>query len=446
MERTPLFSVEAEMSVISAMLNSSETASEIMDLLSGTEFTRPAHTVIFEAAKDVSFKKGRVVDLISIKDRLSESGNLEAVGGSAGLVELSSYRFKGKGTWEDHLGIVVDKHKLRLLETAAAAVEGIIHDPDMATADEKIEAALSAISQIETTKSETIQSSVRDIAKELFARIDDSIAGNKVEEVGFSTGFPAIDELLGGGMRPQTQMMVGARPGMGKTAFVTELAIAAGRQGKVVHVQSIEMNKIQLGRRMMARLAKVDIRQIEKVEDQKLYSTLADAAEEMYGLPIEINDDSDMTLSKLIANVRKTRRKYGRVDLVIVDYWQLMRYEGKSNASRADQLKLIADGIRNMIAKPFKAKTVVLAQVKQEVDNRDDKRPNANDLKDSAGGEEAADEVVMLYRQEFYDAKKEARAERSPSSAEVLIRKNRNGPLGKVELGWMGPQTRFTNT
>ena len=101
---------------------------------------------------------------------------------------------------------------------------------------------------------------------------------------------------------------------------------------------------------------------------------------------------------------------------------------------------------RNMIAKPLRCKTAILAQVKQDVDNREDKRPQANDLKDSAGGEEAADEVVMLYRQEFYDAKKEARAERSPSSAEVLIRKNRNGPLGKVELGWIGPQTRFTNT
>jgi replicative DNA helicase len=414
-----------------------------LETLTGAEFSRPAHGLIFKAAKEITLY-GKLVDVVGIEERLSSSGHLDAVGGSAGLTDIVSYRSKGR--WEDHLEIIVDKHKLRQLEKAAGEVLEIVHDTELATADEKIESALDKISRIETRKAEEEQMIIGSVARKIFAQIDEVQENGLTIAPKVSTGFSEYDRITNGGDARGTITVIGARPGMGKTALLGKVAVHTAMEGGVVHVATLEMNKDQFTQRVLSLIGKFPTTWTDRTAylPEPQYREVADAVEMLSSLKLEVNDDSYLTLSKLSADLSRTRRKHSRIDRVFIDYWQLMKGESKGKEMRAQELKVIADGLKGL-AKNFDCSIWLMAQVKQDVETREEKRPEASDLKDSNGAEEAADILCTLYRDEYYRARKEKRAESQSSTAELLIRKNRNGALGKVDLAWTPEFVRFTD-
>lgn len=447
-QRLELSSPESEMSVLSVLLSDKSAAAEIVNRLSVEAFTKIGHRLVFAAAQEV-FKMGTEVDMVTVQARLSDSQKLETVGGAARLIEISNFA-PNPESWEDYAGIVEDKHKLRLLETTSSAILRIVHNPDIKTADEKIEAAYTEVSAIDTRKSEDEQERISVVVKDIFDDVDRAMEYDEDLMPGIPTGFAALDKKTGG-YRKGSVYLIGARPAMGKTALAINSAVKVAKQTKecgqkyVVCVITLEVPRKEITRRAISSIGEFPISWLEgtRLSDDQ-YMKACDAAEEIHSLNIDLRDSEDsFTLSHARASIAKTKRKFGTVDLVIIDYIQLMEDENPSRGSnRASDLKKISNGLKNL-AKKFQVPIVALGQVKREVENRDDKRPRMGDVSDSSGIEAAADVIMMLYRDSYYTAQDTGNPEPDISEAELIIRKNRHGKTGTIYLAFQGAYVRF---
>lgn len=447
-QRIDLTSPESEMSVLSAMLCDKAAAAEIVNTLMVEAFSKIGHRLIFSAAQEVS-SMGMDVDMVTVQSRLSDSQKLDTVGGAAHLIEISNFA-PNPENWEEYAAIVEDKHKLRLLEATSGSILRIVHDPDIKTADEKIEAAYSEVSGIDTRKSQDEQEKIGQVVKDIFKVVDRAKDDDTDQMPGIPTGFPALDKKTGG-YRKGSVYLIGARPAMGKTALAINSAVKVAKLSKedgqkyVVCVITLEVPKEEITRRAISSIGEFPIAWLEGMrltDDQ--YLKASDAAEEIYSLNIDLRDtEESFSLSKVRASIAKTKRKFGTVDLVIIDYIQLMEDESPSRGSnRASDLKKISNGLKNL-AKKYQVPIVALAQVKREVESRDDKRPRMGDVSDSSGIEAASDVIMMLYRDSYYEAQDTGNPEPEITEAELIIRKNRHGKTGTISLAFQGAYVRF---
>lgn len=442
----PLYSVEAEMSTLGSMLLSERASEEIVSIVTDEDFYNPAHREIFRAMRQL-LNNSKPIDLVTLKNELTAREKYVDVGGDDYLMQIAEM-VPSAANATYYAQIVLDKATLRRLESAGRDIVHTVHDNDGSPADDKVDKAEQLVFEVGRKRLGKYFQHVRTLAKEFFVDVDNIIESGK-PLIGVPSGFTDLDRMTTG-FYPGDLVIVGARPSMGKTALVLDLAlnVASSREkyGNVA-VFSLEMSSIQLVRRMVSMISGVSSGVLKSPNisvDQ--YKRLADGCERLYGLPIYIDDSSDVTPLEMRGKCRRLKAD-GGLALIVVDYLQLMR-SSRRTENRVQEISDVARSLKAM-AKELEVPVIALSQLNRGVEARDDKRPVLSDIRESGSIEAEADVVMLLYRDAYYKAKEENRGvDFDPDNveeAEVIIAKHRNGPTGKVILGFQPAYARYRN-
>ena len=433
----PPHSTEAERSVLGAMLQSSAAVSSAVEMLVKDDFYVPAHKEIFDAAKAVSDRHS-AVDLVTVNAELGSRGTLDGIGGIAYLVELTQFVPTAVNV-KDYIHIVSEKSTLRRLIAASQEISQASYAQEqelpqvLALAEKKIFDIV-----MRRDGGEELQH-IREVLDRTYEQME-QLARLHGGVSGVPTGFYALDNLLTG-LHGGELVLVGARPSMGKTSFAINIATHAVRKGFKVAVFSLEMPREQIAMRVLCGDAKVNMQLVRKglLKDEdwmKLARVLAPlAASDMY-----IDDTSGLTPGQLRSRCRRLMMDHG-LDMIVVDYLQLMGSDEKAE-SRQVEVSNISRSLK-AIAQELKVPLVACAQLSRANEKRGGSgiRPMLSDLRDSGSIEQDADVVMFLHREAYYK-----RDEQTPDNiAEVIVAKQRNGPLGTVKLAWLGEYTLFDN-
>lgn len=439
LRRVPPHSVEAEQAVLGGIFLRPPVMHSIVDMLRVDDFYLPAHQILFRAFLDL-YRKSAPIDLVSTAEHLKNLSLFEDVGGAVYLSELTQAVVSGANA-EYYAGIVRDKALQRGLINACSGIIGNCYDASRevgALLDES-EQAVFAISQRTTGKD---FSGARELVDKVFGNLEKLADAHEVV-TGVTTGYARLDRMTAG-LQPSDLIIVAARPSMGKTAFAMCMAMNAAIQQNVpVAVYSLEMSKEQLMQRMLAVHAKVDVsllRRPSMLNDED-WARLFAAADTLGHAPVYIDDTPALSTLELRARTRRIKAEHD-VGLVIVDYLQLMR-AGRRIDSRELEISEISRSLKGL-AKEINVPVVALSQLNRKVEERQDKRPMLSDLRESGAIEQDADVIMFVYRDDVYKHQKPA--DRPPQGvAEIIIGKQRNGPVGVAELLYTSRYTSFEN-
>ncbi|MBR4540222.1 MAG: replicative DNA helicase [Clostridia bacterium] len=435
----PPHSTEAERSVLGAMLQSGGALSSALEILLADDFYVPAHREIFDGAKALAANH-MAVDLVTMNAELSRRGTLPGVGGIEYLIELTQF-VPTTVNVKDYIRIVSEKSTLRRLIAASGEISQASYAQEqelpqvLAMAEKKIFDIVMRRDGGEELKH------IRDVLTATYEQMEE-LARLKGGVSGVPTGFYALDNLLTG-LHGGELVLVGARPSMGKTSFAINMATNAVRKGKKVAVFSLEMPREQIAMRILCGDARVNMQLVRKglLRDEdwmKLARVLAPlAASEMY-----IDDTSGLTPGQLRSRCRRLMMDHG-LDMIIVDYLQLMGSDSKAE-SRQVEVSEISRSLK-AIAQELKVPLVACAQLSRANEKRGGSglRPMLSDLRDSGSIEQDADVVMFLHREAYY--KRNDPDAQPDNIAEVIVAKQRNGPLGTVKLAFLGEYTLFDN-
>jgi replicative DNA helicase len=429
-DRVPPQNIEAEQSVLGACLIAPEALAQVSDVLRAEDFYRTDHQLIFSAMLDL-FERGQPVDLITLTDILRQHGQLEDAGGPSYLSNLAE-AVPTAAAINHHGRIVREKAILRGLISAAADMSAKAYEASEPVEDvlDAAEASVFAIAE------RTIQgafSSLKDVIKEDIATVQ-SRYERKEAVTGITTGYNRLDGLTSGLQRSELIIIAG-RPSMGKTAFALNMAEhAALKAGAAVAFFSLEMSKEQLGLRLLCSQAKVEGDKLRSgFLSPREWERLIKAAGVLSEAQIYIDDSAAVSVMEMRAKARRLKAER-KLDLMVVDYLQLMRGSGRTD-SREQEISEISRSLKGL-AKELKIPVVALSQLNRRLEERPNKRPQLADLRESGAIEQDADVIIFIYRDKVYNPESPAE-----NTAEVIIGKQRNGPLGKVELTFL---ERFT--
>ena len=435
----PPHSTEAERSVLGAMLQSSGAVSSATETLTADDFYVPAHREIFDAAKALATGH-MAVDLVTMDAELSRRGTLPGVGGIEYLIELTQF-VPTTANVKDYIRIVSEKSTLRRLIAASGEISQASYAQEQGLS-EVLSLAEKKIFDIVMRRDggEELQH-IRDVLTRTYEQMEE-LARLKGGVSGVPTGFFGLDNLLTG-LHGGELILVGARPSMGKTSFAINMATNAIRKGKKVAVFSLEMPREQIAMRILCGDARVNMQSVRKglLRDEdwmKLARTLAPlAASDMY-----IDDTSGLTPGQLRSRCRRLMMEHG-LDMIVVDYLQLMGSDTKAE-SRQVEVSEISRSLK-AIAQELKVPLVACAQLSRANEKRggNSLRPMLSDLRDSGSIEQDADVVMFLHREAYY--KRNDPDAQPDNIAEVIVAKQRNGPLGTVKLAFLGEYTLFDN-
>jgi replicative DNA helicase len=449
--RIPLHSIDAERGVLGSMLLSKRMAEQISSTLQTEQFYRPAHQLIFNAMRQL-VSLNRPIDFLTLKDELTARGQLIECGGEDYILQLAEF-VPSAANGEYYAEIVADRSQLRNLDSAGREIITIAHDPDGGDAKDRVDRAEQIVFDVGRKDTGNYFQPIESLAKEFFIDVDKFLTTG-VPMSGRKVGFYDLDEVTTG-FKEGDFVIIGARPAMGKTSLVLDFALNVARdvyrkqeKGSVA-VFSLEMGADQLTRRMVSMLSGVSTRILQKEGELSMdkYERLADACDELYQLPIYIDETSDISALDLRQKCRRLQADKG-LSIIIVDYLQLMRGSSRRPENRVQEISEIARTLKTT-ARLLKVPVIALSQLSRAVENREDKRPQLSDIRESGSIEAEADIVMMLYRDSYYKAKEENRREvenfEDVETAEVIIAKHRNGPTGVVKLGFQPAFARYRN-
>jgi replicative DNA helicase len=440
--RVPPHNADAEASILGGILLRNEALTNI-ESLTPEDFYDPRHREIFAAMKALE-EKSRPIDPVTIEEELSRAGKLQAVGGLSFLAELS--RFVPTADNIVHYAeIVADKAIARRLIGVASeiAAKGFGEYGEVRDYLDDTERLIFEVTQRrERGGPRPIKAVLHDVFKSFDGR---SRAEGGV--TGVPTGFTDLDNMTSG-LQPSDLVILAARPSMGKTALAMTIGQnAAIGTGFPVIVFSLEMSAMSLAERMLCSEARIDSSLLRRMQLQRQDMTnLTVAADAISRAPIQIDDTPAPTVSELRSRCRRWRAnkelfKDKDKGLILIDYLQLMRGSSSNrNASREQEISEISRGLK-ALAKELGCPVVALSQLNRSLEQRQDKRPILSDLRESGAIEQDADVIMFVYRDEYYNKEKTEK----PGIAEVIIGKQRNGPVGSVELSFIGRYTRFEN-
>ena len=436
LERIPPQSIEAEQAVLGSLLVNSETITKVIDMVQAEQFYRKAHQVIYAAIRDL-FEKSEPVDIVTVSQVLKDQGKLESIGGRQYLTDLAM-SVATTANAEYYAKTVSEKSLLRsLISAGTEIVQTCYEEVDADIAVDKAERLIFSIAQNRDLGALT---HIGDIVNDSFARIEkryeqrDSLSG-------ISSGFYDLDEMTSGWQKSDL-VILAARPSMGKTAFVLNLAQHAGvQEGAPVAVFSLEMSKEQLVQRLLCSEARLDMNKLRTgLLHTNDWSSLADAMGRLGEAPIFIDDTPAVTVLDIRAKCRRLKTELKDLGLVIIDYIQLMQGRSKGGSdNRVQEVAEISRGLKTL-ARELQVPVIALSQLSRAVESRPNKRPMLSDLRESGSIEQDADIVMFIYRDEYYNKESEQKGE-----AEIIIAKQRNGPVGTVELLYQASITRFLN-
>jgi len=433
-ERTLPSNLEAERTVLGAILVDNAAFNSAAEILSREDFYRDAHRRIYEAMA-VLAERSQPIDLVTLKDELGRRSALEAVGGAAFLAGLVDGvpRITSVEHWSR---LIKEKAVLRnLIHAGNRIVQSCFEGEDEpATLLDQAEKAIFDIAERRIRQGFV---DMGEIVKESFRTID-QLSQSKDVVTGLATGFVDIDEMTSG-LQKGELVIIAARPAMGKTSFCLNMAQhAAQREGETVGLFSLEMSRAQLALRLLCADARIDAHRLRTGKlTEKDWARLAKAYTDLSQARIFIDDSATITPLEMRAKCRRLKAEHG-LGLVIVDYLQLVTSGGR-NDNRQQELSAISRSMKGM-AKELDVPVVALSQLSRAPEARPDRRPQLSDLRDSGAIEQDADIVMFIFREEEYKATDENRG-----IAEIIIGKQRNGPTGNRRLAFIKEFTRFEN-
>jgi replicative DNA helicase len=431
--KIPPQNLDAEMSLLGAVLIDEEVLADISEHVTSKDFYDKRHAVVFGGMMRL-YEKHRPVDLLTLTDELKRKKELEVVGGSAYLTELTNY-VPTAAHAEAYAELVAQKAVRRRLIKASTEISEMGFDEDTTTQEllEKAEAELFSVSD-QSLKQDL--ASLESILTESFDRMEE-LHRNKGALRGVRTGYRDLDNMTAGLQRSDL-IILAARPAMGKTTLVTNLAYNVATIAKQpVLFFSLEMSKEQLVDRMLADASGVDAWNIRtgNLSDQD-FSKLSEAMGEMAEAPIYIDDTPGLSVLEMRTKARRAAHE-APLGLIIVDYLQLMQASGRSDGNRVQEVSEISRGLK-LIARELNVPVIGLSQLSRSVESRSPQIPQLADLRESGSIEQDADIVMFIYREKYYNPDTDR-----DNITDLIIAKHRNGPTGKVELYFHPERLRF---
>jgi replicative DNA helicase len=433
-DRLPPQSLEAEQAVLGALILEGEAITKAIEILSPEDFYREAHKKIYQSMLEL-FDKNESIDLITITEHLRDKGELDNIGGLSYLSHLATI-VPTAANIRYHAKLVREKALLRaVIRACTEIVTKVYEEPE--DAEEMVDYAERLIFEISEKRTKTNFFHMKDVVKHTF-KIIESMYEKKAVITGVPSGFKDLDELTSG-FQPGDLIIIGGRPGMGKTAFSLNIAQHVGVElGEPVAYFSLEMSKEQIAMRLLSSIAMVNSSALRKgFISKRDWERITDAAVKLSEAPIYIDDSSQMSVLEIRAKARRLKMEQGRLALIIIDYLQLMR--GKSNYEvREQEIAEISRSLKAM-AKELKVPVIALSQLNRSVERTSDRKPTLANLRESGAIEQDADLIIFLYRDEVYNKKNPA----NKGKAEVIVAKQRNGPTDEITLTFLSDYTRF---
>jgi len=436
LHKVPPQNIEAEQSILGSILLDNQALNNVLEILSVKDFYNEAHRRIFAATIELS-DRNEPCDLITLTNILKNNKQLDAVGGMAYLASLVD-NVPSAANAAYYAKIVKEKAILRMLIGTATEILKNSYDT-RAEIDQVLDKAEHAIFEISENKIRPAFFPIKDIIKDNFKTIE-RLYERKSLITGVPTGFEKIDELTSG-LQKSELIIIAGRPSMGKTAFALNIAShAAVEMGLPVAIFSLEMAKEQLAMRMLASEAKVDSQRLRQGRlGETDWPKLTIAAGRLSDAPIFIDDKPAIMVLEMKAKARRLKAESG-LELIVLDYLQLMRGGGNRD-SREQEISEISRSLK-ALAKELNVPVIALSQLNRKVEDRTNRRPQMADLRESGAIEQDADLIAFIYRDELYN-----KSEDNPEKgmAEIIIGKQRNGPVGTVKLAFLEKYTSFEN-
>jgi len=433
--------IEAEEAVLGAILVNPNCITKVVEILKSESFYKPAHRYVYDAMVQL-FNSNERIDLVSVSDILNFNAKLELIGGRAFINDLS-YKTITTSNIEYYAKIVQDKSIKRSLINAGSEIVSLGYD--LNSTDDSLNTAEKLIFEIASKKATKDLAHVRDLVLQSYEKIEYRY-NHRDELTGVPTGFYELDTMTSG-LQKSDLIILAARPSMGKTAFALNIAQNVAIRAKTaVAIFSLEMSKEQLVQRMLCSEAEVDSQRLRSGHMQsKDWEKLANAMNEFAEAPIYIDDTAGCTLTDIRAKCRRLAMEEKSLGLVVIDYLQLM--EGVGKEERVQQISAISRGLKGL-ARELDVPVIALSQLSRAVEQRKDRRPMLSDLRESGAIEQDADIVMFIYRDDYYnreDGDDAPKATGKEGKSEILIAKQRNGPVGNFELLFQSNITKFKN-
>lgn len=430
-------STEAEQSVLGGLLLSADGWDSVAEAVAAEDFYRPDHRLIFRQISRLA-EAGDPVDVITVADKLQASGELEQAGGLPYLTELAQSTPSASNI-RAYAQVVSERANLRRLIAVAQDIAESGFNPEGRSSDELLDEAERRIMQIaEQGPKAGGPQTLKPLLQTALGRIEELFQSGG-EITGLSTGYLDLDGMTSG-LQPSDLVIVAGRPSMGKTSFAMNLVEhATMNQGKPVLVFSMEMPADQLVIRMLSSIGRINQTRIRNGKlEQEDWPKLSTAVGKLKDANLLIDDTPALTPTELRSRARRVAREHGEIGMIMVDYLQLMQVAGSSEGRTAE----ISEISRNLkaIAKEFKCPMVALSQLNRSLEQRPNKRPVNSDLRESGAIEQDADVIMFIYRDEVYNEETQDKG-----VAEIIIGKQRNGPIGTCRLAFIDQFTRFEN-
>ena len=440
--KLPPHSIEAEQSVIGGLLLENEALDKIADILKAEDFYQFDHKTIFQHIAKL-IERNRPADIVTVAESLESTAELSGIGGIAYLGALAQ-NTPTAANIRRYAEIVRERAIMRKLVTVGSGIAESAYSPNGRDAQQLLDEAEAKIFQIAEGGQRSSQgfTDIKVLLPQVAERIDMLFSREDPSDVtGIPTGFSDLDSMTSG-FQGGDLIIVAGRPSMGKTAFSINIAEnVALDTGLPVAIFSMEMASTQLAMRMIGSVGRLDQHRMRtgRLEDED-WEKLTTALGKLNEAPIFIDEGASLSSFDVRARARRLHRQCGKLGLIVVDYLQLMSAPaGKQGENRATEISEISRSLK-ALAKELDCPVVALSQLNRSVEQRPDKRPVMSDLRESGAIEQDADLILFIYRDEVYNPDSADKG-----TAEIIIGKQRNGPIGRVRLTFIGEHTRFEN-
>ena len=432
-EKIPPYSLEAERSVLGAMLLEKEAIPKVIQIIDRPEiFYSDIHRIIYQSILKL-FDSSKPVDLITLREEFRKQGNLEKVGGSSYLVDLINSVITTTNVGH-YANIIREKYVLRVLLKASYEIAGLSHEDslDLEIILDKAQSLIFNIAQF-TTKISFFH--IKDVLNKTFEHIE-ALYQRKEHITGIPTGFIDLDRLTSG-LQSSDLVVIAGRPSMGKTALALNIIQYAAIQAEApCIIFSLESSKEQLVERMLCSEASIDSQKLRTgFLSEEDWSRLTDAAGVLAETSIYIDDSPDISIMELRAKARRLKAEHD-IKLIVIDYLQLMAGDRRAE-NRQQQISEISRSLKSL-AKELEVPVIAISQLSRAVEQREEKRPRLSDLRESGAIEQDADLVMSLYREYYYSHQPE-----DEKMAEIIVNKQRRGPVGTVKLTFLSEYACF---
>ena len=430
----PPHNLEAEVAVLGSILINPESMNKVVEILDTDSFYSPQNRLIYEAAY-ILYNQNKPIDYLSISEYFKSRNQLDEIGGIEYLSELGLDTVLSSNI-EYYAQIIKDNAlKRKLVNAGSIIIEEVFKNPE---AEASLEIAEKTIFDIAQQKSSQDVQPITNLLMETVEQLEFRY-NNKGSYTGVPSGYYDLDALLAG-FQKSDLIILAARPSMGKTAFALNIAQNVGIVQKVpVLIFSLEMSAAQLTQRILCSEAEIDAQRARTGElNGSEWEKIANVMNRLHEAPILIDDSSGITLSDIRAKARRVKTKYPDLGMIIIDYLQLI--EDKTMLDRNQAISGISRGLKSL-ARELNVPIISLSQLSRKVEDRTDKRPMLSDLRESGAIEQDADVVMFVHREGYYDKENPE----LKNKAQIIVAKQRNGPVGEVDLLFFGATTKFKN-